>query len=414
MKTSITILVLCLALLLGHLLNTPVPSEMADPWQYRLVVAGYKLVRLIAAVKGFVHPADDNLFKTYNYLMGFALPAADQHAQGSTVQARYTDFDGTRVLLYETRSGREGLSPALVYFHGGGYAMGNTRAYGPLTRRLAEELDMVVVSVEYRLAPVHPFPAAIEDSLKATKWFLRNAAQFGVDPTRVAVGGDSAGGHISAVIAQQLDDDPSVPDIKLQVLIYPWLQIFDFHTPSCQNYERMFGDSFAVSRPHVAEFVSALVLGRLDNHFMDQLQRNEHTSVSFKKSELYKKILDYTIIAKKLGQTTSTESGDKQNTYKGNETLWKELKDKLLDPRLSPMVRVDFKGLPTAFIATCELDSLRDDGIFYARLLEEAGVRVMWKNYAGVFHGASAAGPITIPSGAEIIDNAISFIRSNI
>ena len=97
-------------------------------------------------------------------------------------------------------------APAVVFFHGGGWVWSTLDNYDAICRVIAAEARAVVVSVEYRLAPEHPFPAAADDCLAATKWVVDNSASIGVDPARVAVCGDSAGGNLAAVVAQDCRD----------------------------------------------------------------------------------------------------------------------------------------------------------------------------------------------------------------
>ncbi|MGH7391647.1 MAG: alpha/beta hydrolase [Candidatus Rokuibacteriota bacterium] len=110
--------------------------------------------------------------------------------------------------------------PALVFLHGGGWVIGDMETHDVLCRQLTAEAGVSVVSVDYRLAPEHRFPAAVDDAWAATRWVVARAAALGVDATRVAVGGDSAGGTLATVVAL-LARDQGVPPISLQVLIYP-------------------------------------------------------------------------------------------------------------------------------------------------------------------------------------------------
>jgi acetyl esterase len=114
----------------------------------------------------------------------------------------------------------EDVLPVLVYFHGGGFVIGNLETHDPTCRWLANRAGVAVVSVDYRLAPEHVFPAAVEDCFAATQWVAANGAELGVNGSRLAVGGDSAGGNLAAVTAL-LARDAGAPEIRLQVLVYP-------------------------------------------------------------------------------------------------------------------------------------------------------------------------------------------------
>jgi acetyl esterase len=110
--------------------------------------------------------------------------------------------------------------PVLVYFHGGGWVIGDLETHDVLCRQLTAEAGVSVIAVDYRLAPEHKFPAAVDDAWSATRWIAAHAAELGVDADRLAVGGDSAGGNLAAVIAL-LARDAGGPRIALQILLYP-------------------------------------------------------------------------------------------------------------------------------------------------------------------------------------------------
>lgn len=108
----------------------------------------------------------------------------------------------------------------LVFYHGGGWVVGDLETHDGLCRFLAAAAGTAVLSVDYRLAPEHPFPAAVDDALDAFNWAAANAADLGVDPRRIAVGGDSAGGNLAAVVSR-LARDAGGPMPAMQLLIYP-------------------------------------------------------------------------------------------------------------------------------------------------------------------------------------------------
>jgi acetyl esterase len=111
-------------------------------------------------------------------------------------------------------------APVLVWFPGGGWVLGSLEAADPVCRKLASETPCAVVAVEYRQAPEHRFPAAVEDCLAATRWVASESPRLGLDPTRVAVGGASAGGNLAAVVTH-LARDRGGPSLVLQLLVYP-------------------------------------------------------------------------------------------------------------------------------------------------------------------------------------------------
>ena len=129
--------------------------------------------------------------------------------------------------------------PALIYFHGGGFVICNLDTHDRVCRGLANVSGCVVVSVDYRLAPEHKFPTATEDAYSATRYVAEHAGEFGIDPSRIAVGGDSAGGNLATVVAMMARDRGG-PALKFQLLIYP---VTDF-TEHVTQSESEYGDGF--------------------------------------------------------------------------------------------------------------------------------------------------------------------------
>ena len=122
------------------------------------------------------------------------------------------------VRLY--RPDRSGTLPLVVYYHGGGFALGDLDGYDRVCRRLCEDTQAMVMSVDYRLAPEHPFPAGVNDAWAALQWAAEHAESLGADPARIAVAGDSAGGTLAAVVSL-LARDAGGPHLACQALVYP-------------------------------------------------------------------------------------------------------------------------------------------------------------------------------------------------
>lgn len=124
------------------------------------------------------------------------------------------------VRIYNPAAGGNKLYPVLVYFHGGGFCMGGLNSHDALCRDFCMDVGVTVVSVAYRLAPEHKFPAATDDCLAATCWIGANISRFAGDPRRIAVAGDSAGGNLAAVTALRARDEAG-PALSGQLLLYP-------------------------------------------------------------------------------------------------------------------------------------------------------------------------------------------------
>ena len=126
------------------------------------------------------------------------------------------DIDAGGVKCRHYRTTGQTPAPLLIYYHGGGWVIGDLESHDDVCRKLASQARCDVIAVDYRLAPEHPAPAAVDDCIAATKWIFANAKSLGIDPTRVAIGGDSAGGNLSAIVAMHSGEKP-----VFQLLVYP-------------------------------------------------------------------------------------------------------------------------------------------------------------------------------------------------
>ena len=155
--------------------------------------------------------------------------------------------------------------PVLVYFHGGGWVIGDLDTHDVQCRQLTAEAGVTVVAVDYRLAPEHKFPAAVDDAWAATRWVAAHGSDFGVDGRRIAVAGDSAGGNLAAVVSL-LAREAGAPAIRLQVLVYPVTDV----AAETKSY-RDFADGYLLTRESMRWF---------KNHYLKSASEAEDWRVS--------------------------------------------------------------------------------------------------------------------------------------
>ncbi|WHT17607.1 alpha/beta hydrolase [Crossiella sp. CA-258035] len=238
-----------------------------------------------------------------------------------------------------TPAAEPGPLGALVHIHGGGFVIGDLDMAERTALRVADEVGVVVVAMDYRLAPEHPFPAGLEDCYATLEWTAKHAAELGVDPDRIAVGGDSAGGGLAAAVTL-LARDRGGPALAYQVLNIPELDD-RLSTPSMTA----FTDTPMWHRPNA--------------------------------------ILSWDFYL-----------GDGR---RGTEDV---------SPYAAPARATDLSGLPPAFVAVCEFDPLRDEGLDYAQRLVQAGVSTELHLYPGTFHGSAfvAGAAVTVRMGRDLTD----------
>ncbi|MER7070373.1 alpha/beta hydrolase [Terrabacter sp. NPDC000476] len=250
--------------------------------------------------------------------------------QIGTTSFRARDGHEVGVRTYRPRAAGPGPLPALLWFHGGGWVLGNVRAYDPVCAWIAAHAGVVVLNVDYRLAPEHRAPQAAHDCVDAARWAASGAPAAdgsrgtdggaGIRTEGLGLAGDSAGGNLAAVAAHVLRDEGGA-DVGYTALCYPAVDA-------------------TMSSASVREHANAPILTRLD---MD------------------------TFLAHYLGD--------------GADAL------DAMDPLVSPLHASDFAGLPATLVQTADLDPLRDEGEAYARLLREHGVTVRHTNYPRAPHG---------------------------
>ncbi len=195
-------------------------------------------------------------------LMRPPLEPARAHLAGVSEQTIQGPAGPIRVRIYRPRLERDRALPVLVYFHGGGWVLGDLDGFDGLCCALTRTAECVTVSVEYRLAPEHRYPAAVEDSEAALRWVAANVRELGGDPARVMVAGDSAGGNLATVCCLRARARPDLR-IAQQILIYPVTTQAD---PESASRERL-ADGFFLTRPLMSWFT--------DHYIPDRVRRSE-------------------------------------------------------------------------------------------------------------------------------------------
>ncbi|KAK2870200.1 hypothetical protein QQF64_021841 [Cirrhinus molitorella] len=332
-----------------------------------------------------------------------------------TVRVTEAFFGGVEARVFEsTAEGKEqSLKRGVVYYHGGGWTVGSIKmeGYHLQCMAMAEELNAVVISIEYRLAPDARFPDQYNDAFQAAKHIMTAEvlSRYSIDPKRVAVSGDSAGGNLAAAVAQQMALDSSIPiKFKLQALVYPALQALDFNTPSCQQN----ADVPILYKPVLARFWLEYLNG--EQKLVPALLANNHMALDLgQEIAAAKAKIDWT----KLLPVAFHKNYKPVVPLHGDPKLLEKLPG-LLDVRAAPLLAETeaLKSVPPAYIMTCEHDVLRDDGLMYATRLEEAGVDVNVDHYEDGFHGclSFAFGPVTFSVGKRSFGNYIHWLKKNL
>ncbi|NWW04203.1 AAAD deacetylase, partial [Oreocharis arfaki] len=320
-----------------------------------------------------------------------------------------TEFNNVPVRLYVPRRAPGGLRRAMVYFHGGGWCLGDAgmKPYDHMSRRISNELNAVVVSVNYRLAPQHRFPVPFEDVYSVTKFFLQSKvlSQYGVDPARVCVAGDSAGGNLAAAVAQQLLEDPEVQTkLKAQILLYPALQALDLNLPSYRDN----ANKPLLPRSLMIRFWSEYFTS--DPALREAMASNRH--IPAESGHLFQFVNWSRLLPAEM-----RKAHEYSGAALGGAGLARSYPG-LLDPRASPLLASDarLRRLPSAYILTCEHDVLRDDGVMYAGRLRAAGVPVTHHHAKDAFHGALMfiLRPFELAVGHRLLNTYVDWLNENL
>ncbi|XP_014133750.2 arylacetamide deacetylase-like 4 [Falco biarmicus] len=313
-------------------------------------------------------------------------------------------FEKVKVRIYQPKMSTTGQRRGILYFHGGVGRFGSIRAYERTCRYFARKSNSVVVSVGYRLAPEYPYPTQSEDCVTATVHFMRTAQEYGVDPSRIIICGDSSGGTLTAAVAQALVNRRDLPKLRAQILIYPFLQCVDFNLPSYQQNKGvpilLKERTLALGLKYLNKDLSVMEAVFKGCHIPEDLQLK------------YQKWINVDCIPhefKTRGYKPSTKHPFSEEVYAVVKPMF--------DTVFSPLLAEDsvIARLPETFILTCEFDVLRDDGLLYKKRLEDHGVKVTWCHLQEGFHGtlflALYGKVIGFRSGNKGLEKIVHFLR---
>ncbi|XP_072030650.1 neutral cholesterol ester hydrolase 1-like [Amphiura filiformis] len=342
----------------------------------------------------------------------------DDLAVGDDVRTVDDNFDGVPVRIYRPYPESDTTpKPAIVYIHGA-VVMGTVDVWDELIRMYAANMNATIVYVEYRLAPEHGFPAPLDDCMAVTRWVLRNAHHYQIDPDSISIQGDSAGAVIAAVItqtiAQEHQDDSRNPELKMLILMMPLLQGLDINLPSHNTNNGLF--SGLLTKLFLAKFW-VWYMGLDGDDYVTAILQGRHLPEEFRQSDRYQKIIGHDLLPDVFRTDIPTTNNKNINwTEHGqdNSTVEK-LASYFLNPKFSPfMVENISPHHPHTLIITGGLDILRDDGVIYANRLRRAGVQVWWRHFVNGFHGCNAYwhGMIKVEIGHQIQKDTTDLVRA--
>ncbi|KAM6977980.1 neutral cholesterol ester hydrolase 1-like [Aplochiton taeniatus] len=392
----------------AYYIYLPLPSSVSDPW---------KLMLLDALFRGFIKMGDMghvlgvcHRVRMLNMVVS-KLEVTEAH---SSPAVNVTDslLGGVPVRVFQPTGGQK-PKRGVVYFHGGGWALGSgrMRSYDLLCRGMAEKLDAVVMSVDYRLAPDSVFPDQYHDALAASRAFLSGPVleRYNINPDRLCVSGDSAGGNLAAAVAQEIGSNDSMSvKFKAQALIYPVLQALDFHTPSYQQNQAV-----PILYRHLMARFWLHYLGA-DMSLAPLLLANNHSSLDEPSiTPETRSKLDWNALLPpqriKHYRPVVMETGSPSIVEKVPG---------LMDVRAAPLLAENsvLAKTPRAYVMTCEFDVLRDDGLMYVRRLQDSGIEVTSDHYEDGFHGCMVFSfwPVQSVVGQRSMDNYIHWLDQNL
>ncbi|XP_060115599.1 arylacetamide deacetylase-like 4 [Heteronotia binoei] len=381
-----------------HWSNTEVPRGICRPLTLRLL----HVLMLV------VFEADEILWKVgLSNQFVFARLIIDLYGcllfSDPKLTIKNVTVEGVPVRVYQPKT-PQSLRRGIIHIHGGAGVTGSIDSYETISRYFANETDSVVFAVEYSLGPEHLYPLPFQQCLDITVHVLERAEDYGMDPARIIVCGDSFGALLTAATCQALGQRRDLPKLRAQILLCPALQMVTFNLPS---YKQNSNVPILLQKQAIKFMLQYFKRNVL---LTDLMLEGTHVPKGMKMK--YKKWLSAEHIPEEFQRreakvTTSTHPlGDIHKIIKT-----------IAGPKLSPLLADDeiIQQLPEMFILTCQYDVLRDDGILYKKRLEENGVPVTWCHLVDGFHSVTYfinSWLFHFPCSKRGMDHVVNFIRS--
>ncbi|CAB3399667.1 unnamed protein product [Caenorhabditis bovis] len=323
------------------------------------------------------------------------------------------DWFGVPVRIYIPENASTRNNASVLFFHGGGFALGNVEMYDSLTRLLAKKLNSVLVSVEYRLSPETAFPGQIQDCEAVVDYMMENGEdRFGIDTHRITLMGDSAGGNLATVVIQRRVAKRAHPEIGAQVLLYPLLQFVDLQTSSYRYFHKRLNGLALVDPKSIAYYY--MFYAGIEKNTVKKLVpfviTNGHVKTE-QKAAIEMAMRYESTIEKSLNYRNATIPA--RFKVKESRQAQELLSKFILNPDFCPLLREDLRGMPKSLIITCEYDALRDEGIIYAQRLKDAGVQVDARNYENGFHAMLNLHK-EVEEAQKCVDDIVNWILNNV
>ncbi|CAF0813132.1 unnamed protein product [Brachionus calyciflorus] len=399
-----------------------VKHDFEESYKYRLCYFTTSTLSKLANLVGTLNLVPEYKFlrDSIDYLSISGLNKSDQ-----SVNIEFKNFNNVNVQIYRPNNNKN-VSPlgVLIFIHGGCYFVRNLDSYDSLLSTIVKETNLLVISINYRLAPEHPYPIPTDDCWNVVEYVLKNAQGLNINPEKLILAGDSAGGNAAMVLSKRLAKEKKIKPL-FQVLIYPWVQLA-FTMPSSLGYKGGFISALDITKAKLWY----LGLNEVSAEMKAAITSNNHTLLlSEGEKNLIESYMDVNLIPDKykIGKSYydlyknlplfNTGTLDPNNILVRDKNFADKVK-MLFSEKVSPSLDSldQLKYQPKTYQITCEWDSLKDEGLILAERMKQAGVDVEMAFYEDCFHGMITFSDASLGfvGSKKIVENLILYIKKNI